>query len=576
MDAEIREWVERKFRVPESRANKVTTLADAVERFVRPGDTVQLGVTHVRTSPAVFEIVRRFYGSEPGFTFAAVSFSTPFSPLVQAGLARKIVTSWAGDSYITPGPNAACTRAWDAGVIFEHWSIMTFAQRLDAGARGVGWTSTRSLRGSDMERNDGVRVMEDGTVLIPALTPDVAIFHAPAADEHGNVLFSPPLFENVHGALAARRGAIVTVEKIVDTAYVREHAHRGHLPATAVAAVVEAPYGAHPGGVRPAGLDGIRSYGEDYEFWMDMRRQTKDPADFDAWIKEWILEPGSHEAYVEKLGRDRLARLEARARSEGWREDLPVALEGVALDDPPNAIETAIVGAAREVARAIRENGYTHVLAGAGMANLAAWQAAYALAESGVVVDLVAEMGLAGYWPVPGEPFIFNHRNFPRCTMLADIETALGVLIGGARARSIAVLGAAQVDKAGNINSTLIPGKQLLMGSGGANDVITAGSESLVVVTHDRARLLDRVPYVTGPGDRVQTLVTTLGVMRKDDGEFVLTGVFGEDVDATVRECVERTGWKLRVARDVARLEPPARDEVRMLRVMDPKGWFRS
>src|SRR5438132_1481769 len=83
---------------------------------------------------------------------------------------------------------------------------------LAAGARGLGWTTTRSLAGSTMETDNAglIRRLEDGTVAIRALVPDVSIFHAPAADAHGNVLVAPPLMENLSGALAARRGAIVT------------------------------------------------------------------------------------------------------------------------------------------------------------------------------------------------------------------------------------------------------------------------------------------------------------------------------------------------------------------------------
>src|SRR5205823_1683472 len=97
------------------------------------------------------------------------------------------------------------------------------------------------------------------------------------------------------------------------------------------------------------------------------------------------------------------------------------------------------------LADAVKKSAHQTMLAGAGMANLAAWLAAYSLADEGIIVDLIAEMGLVGYWPRPGEPILFNQRNFPTCTMLSDIDTTLAVLIGGGRARSIGALGAAQV-----------------------------------------------------------------------------------------------------------------------------------
>ena len=575
---EMNEWIERRFAVPRSGRDKVRSLADAVAEGVKPGDALHLGMTHTRGSAANWEVLRQFHGTDPGFTMLGVQFSTPYSPLLHAGLARTIVTSWAGDSYYTPGPNPVYQRAWKEGVSFEHWSILTFPQRLAAAARGLEWTTTRSLVGSSMEEDNAehIRALEDGTLAIRALVPDVSIFHAPAADPQGNVLVSPPLMENLSGALAARRGAIVTVDKIVEPDVVREHAHLTRLPASAVRAVVEAPLGGHPGGLRPAGIAGIDAYGEDYEFWVEIRRAAKDPAAMDTWIKEWVLGCDTHARYLERLGEDRIALLRRRARPELWREELEVLLPEVNLDEPPNAIETAIVAASRAAKDRIRDVKATAMLAGAGMANLAAWLAAYDLAEEGVLVDLVAEMGLVGYWPRPGEPMLFNQRNFPTCTMLADIDTTLAIIIGGANARSVGSLGAAQVDKHGNINSTLIPGEMLLMGSGGANDVATCATESVVTVAQDRSRFLERVPYITAPGARVTRLVSTLGVYEKDQGEFVLTGVFDADATKAAGECRERCGWDLKVARDVKTLDPPTTEEVRTLRVMDPRGWFRN
>ena len=575
---ELREWIERRFAVPRPATDKVRTLSEAVADGVKPFDALHLGMTHTRGSAGVWEVLRQFHGTEPGFTLLGVQVSSGYSPLVHAGLARKIITSWAGDSYYSPGPNGAYQRAWESGVDFEHWSILTFAQRLAAGARGLEWTTTRSLAGSNMETDnaDNVRRLDDGTIAIRALVPDVSIYHAPAADAQGNVLVAPPLMENLSGALAARRGAIVTVDKIVDSDLVREHADLVRVPASAVRAVVEAPLGGHPGGLRPAGIPGVEGYGEDYEFWVEIRKAAKDPGAMDAWIKEWVLDADTHERYLERLGADRIARLRTRAEPGSWRQELDAMLPTLDLDAPPNAIETAIVAASRQLKDRIKGVDGTAMLAGAGMANLAAWLAAYDLAEEGIVVDLVAEMGLVGYWPRPGEPMLFNQRNFPSCTMLADIDTTLAILIGGGTARSVGSLGAAQVDRHGNINSTLIPGETLLMGSGGANDVATCATESVVVVTQLKERFLDKVPYITGPGERITRLVSTLGVYEKDQGEFVLTGVFDADTDAAAKECVQRCGWDLRVARELRTLDPPTTEEIRTLRLFDPHGWFRE
>ncbi|MHB8511812.1 MAG: CoA-transferase [Actinomycetota bacterium] len=556
--------------------SKLMSLQDAVSRFVKPGDKIHLGVTHARGTALAWELVRQFYRTDPGFELHAVAMSTPMAPLVHAGLAKKVVTSWAGDSYYTPGPDAIYQRAWKSGdVEFSHWTILSYVQRLAAAARGLEWTTTRSIIGSTMQEDNAAdfKVLEDGTGLARALHPDVSIFHAPAADESGSVLMVPPLMESTYGALAAKRGAIITVEKIVDASFIREHAHLTRIPSSAVLAVVEAPMGAHPGGIFTRGLDGIEPYGEDYDFWYDIRTAAKDPAMMDAWMKEWILEPRTQMEYLGKLGADRIALLKERA-SGNVPSDVIEALSKVDLDAPANEMERAIVAMSRSLTSVIRENGYRTMLAGAGMANIAAWMSARTLTEEGLSIDLAAEMGLVGYQPAEGEPFIFNHRNFPACTMLADIDWTLSILVGGGTARSIGALGAAQVDMHGNLNSTMIPGKLFLMGSGGANDVATCATETVVVVTQSRERMLEHVDYITCPGARVTGLVTTHGIYRKDQGELVLTDVF--DPSDGVKQCIETCGWPLKVARSVNVIDPPTHSELTVLRNMDPNGWFRN
>src|SRR5437763_528457 len=242
MDPVASELLEKRFRIPPSNEDKTMSLRDAVERFVRAGDSIHLGLTHTRGGVAAWEVLRRFHGADPRFTLLAVQATTPVTPLVHAGLVRKVVTSWAGDSYYAPGPSPVYQRAWQDGVEFEHWSILTYVQRLAAGARGLSWTTTRSLAGSSMARDNraAYREWEPGLGMISALVPDVSVIHAVAADRAGNVVLTPPLMENVYGALAARRGAIVTVERIGDAAVIREHGHLVRLPSSAGAAGGEA------------------------------------------------------------------------------------------------------------------------------------------------------------------------------------------------------------------------------------------------------------------------------------------------------------------------------------------------
>src|SRR5206468_10086113 len=63
MDPDVESLLEGRFRIPEPTEDKTTSLSDAVERFVRPGDTIHLGLTHTRGGVALWEILRRFHGT---------------------------------------------------------------------------------------------------------------------------------------------------------------------------------------------------------------------------------------------------------------------------------------------------------------------------------------------------------------------------------------------------------------------------------------------------------------------------------------------------------------------------------
>ena len=550
-------------------ADRRASLADAVATHVRPGDALHLAVGHTRWSAAAREIVRQWWGRDPGFTLVMLSLSSLGALFFRGGLVRHVITGYSGDTFPNFTPNPVFVRAYEAGeVTVEHWSFLAFAQRLEAAARGLPAITTRSIAGSSMADNDGFALAASpfGEVgLLAPLVPDVAVLHAPVADRDGNVAVEPPLLEGTWGALAARRGAIVTVERVVDD--LRPWSHLVRIPGHRVLAVVEAPFGAHPGGifVRDLPVDG---YGEDYEFWMQARDATRSDA-YDEWIDRWVLDVADQETYLDRLGGERRDRLRARAAPDSWQaDDQPV-------DDTTaaNRWEQAAVYAARHVAERVRAIGADAVLAGAGVANLAAWVGVGLAREEAAEVTLTAEIGMWGYEPVPADPFVLNHRNFWRSTLLTDASTVLGGLVASPGTTTLACLGAAQIDRHGNVNTTRTADGRFLVGSGGGNDVASVATEVVVVATLHPERTPATLGYVTSPGDAVGALVTDLGILERDaTGELVLsavpTGPGG--VDAAVAAC----GWDLRVASSVRELSPPTPAELGALRRFDPEGFL--
>ena len=123
----------------------------------------------------------------------------------------------------------------------------------------------------------------------------------------------------------------------------------------------------------------------------------------------------------------------------------------------------------------------------------------------------------------------------------------------------------------------MIPGGPFLVGSGGGNDVASGCSDAVIVATLTPARTPEKLGYVTSPGDRVTAVATDLGLLEKADGdELVLTAVtpgpssLGARIEAAQAAC----GWGLKVAGEVAELQPPTSEEILALRSWDPHGWF--
>ncbi|MCU1463125.1 MAG: putative glutaconate CoA-transferase [Acidimicrobiales bacterium] len=552
---------------------KQMELSEAVRANVRPGDSVHLVVGHSRWSAASYELVRQTWGTDPEFTLVMLSLSSLGALFFRGGLVRRVITAYSGDSFPTYTPNPIYQEAYQSGrVEVEHWSILTFQQRLEAAARGLPAMVTGSLAGSSMAANADFHEVDTpaGRVgLVTALQPDVAIMHGVVADRDGNVAVNAPLLEGVWGALAAKRGVVATVERIVDD--LTHVADRVVIPSHRVLAVVEAPFGAHPGGLFARGLP-ASGYGEDIDFWVSARDAGR--RDFDEWAREWVLDVGGHEAYLAKLGQPRLHRLQARTDPHSWREDEEA--HPVDAGAPITAWETAAVVGVRLLRERIAAVGADAVLAGAGVANLSAWVGVMAARADRHPVVLTAELGMWDYTPTPADPYIFNHRSFPTAGGLSDASRVLGLMIGGHGTRVIGCLGAAQVDRFGNINSTDIPGRSFLVGSGGANDVASRATECLVVTQARPHRMPADVGYVTAPGTRVQTVVTDLGVFRKRDGELWLTAVPAGDgpVDQRVKAVAAAVGWELKVDRHIEQLAPVTLPEVLALRRYDPERLF--
>jgi glutaconate CoA-transferase subunit B len=148
----------------------------------------------------------------------------------------------------------------------------------------------------------------------------------------------------------------------------------------------------------------------------------------------------------------------------------------------------------------------------------------------------------------------------------------------------VGFLSGAQIDRFGNINSTVIGDyetpKVRLPGAGGAPEIAASCREVMVMLRQSPRAFVERVDFVSsmgyghGPGDRERlglrgagprTVVTDVGILRPDPRTCELTLVALQP-GATAEQAREATGWSLAVADDIEKLEPPTADELSVLR----------
>jgi acyl CoA:acetate/3-ketoacid CoA transferase alpha subunit len=567
--------------------NKLQTLEQAVRLHVSPGDTLYFGGSMGRANAALFEVTRQFWGQSPAFILAVAGAVMQYLPLVHGKLVSKIITSFAGSNYPTPAPHPIYMRAESSGeVVFEHWSMMSMVQRLMAAALNLPFFPTNSLIGSDLYRDleaagHIARVVDPfgsgDTAVVPPLAPDVTFVHALACDPAGNAIICPPHYDGKWAALAAKRAVVVTAEKIVDQQFIRDHANFVELPSMVVKAVCHTPFGSHPNMMPSMKVEGIGGYVDDDLALRELRAASRSADSLDAWCEQWILGCADHDEYLRRVGRERLHALRGATDPQAWRADLP-AFWNKQEGQPLSQSERHVALATRYIMRRLARRDLTAILAGIGVSSLAAWSAAAKLRDTDVDIPLMSEVGMVGYIPSPASPFLFGYPNIVTSSSLSDILVVLGAYTGGGNNQTLGVLGAAQVDKNGNINSSVLKGRRIV-GSGGANDIATNAREVIVTVDDVEGRLVDAVEYVTSPGARVSAIVTPNAVFERGSGGiFELAVVMQTSAAASVPDLVthvrQRCGWDFRVREDLL-VEPDANaEELLLARLFDAQEYI--
>lgn len=556
---------------------KLTDLREAVAQYVKPGMKLHLAAGIGGPSAAICEIIRQFQGKNPGFTLIQSTVTGHALNLVHCKLVKKLVCSVCANISATGRPSKIIQSACETEQIeMENWTLNSLQQRLMAGAMGVPFMPTRSLIGSSIAEDNAssFKTMEDpfgsGTNvgLASALLPDISIIHGVAADIEGNTIMAAPYGEDLWGAMASRGGTIVTAEKIVPTEFIKKYAALVKIPSYAVNAVVPAPFGLHPFSLANPGISDIEPYEKDEDFLDTLYEASGNEATLNEWISEWILGCENHEDYLGKLGGKRITVLKEKAK-EVKNEALPAVSPEHPEDANYKPKEMMLIALAREILNSVNKRGHKIVLAGAGLAATAAFLAYYSLKSSGF--ELGTGNGQIGYKPVPGEPILASEMGVRRSKMLTDTILMQGVFVGGENNKCLSILGAGQMDKRGNINSTKTSDGKFLVGSGGANDALNA-REAILCLKQTKDRFVDKLAYVTGRGNAVTTVVSTMGVLKKPgpQDELQLVACFPnarlQSLDERIQEIRNNCGWDLKTAPVVEEVTRPSPEELRLLR----------
>ena len=274
---------------------------DAVARFVPDGASVCLGTALEALIPfaAGHELIRQ---RRRDLTLVGPISDILFDQLVAAGCVRRIQAAWVGN--VSGGLGHNYRRAVERGIPHpievEDHSNLTIATALQAGAMGAPYVPTRSLLGTGLlDSNPSFKQARDPfsgdpVVLIPALSPDVAILHVQRADLEGHAHCWGTLGITRQAALAAKR-VIIVAEEIRSRELILSDPGLVLAPALKVAAVVHEPFGAYPSPVQGC-------YRRGHDFFHRYHEESRTEEGTRAWLDRWVYGVTDWKGFLGRLG----------------------------------------------------------------------------------------------------------------------------------------------------------------------------------------------------------------------------------------------------------------------------------
>jgi glutaconate CoA-transferase subunit A len=277
---------------------KVVSAAEAV-KAIRPGSSLVIGGNTIRRHPMVLirEIARQRITNLTIYAWVA---GIDVDLLVGACCVRRVEGAYVGMGSFGLAPNMR-RAVEEERIEIEDFSETSMIARLRAAGMGLPFLTTRVLAGTSMaEFASHAKLITcpftgEKLYAVAAARADVALLHGYYSDEYGNV--QCPMVRNTDDIdiIMAKSAdtVIVSVEQIVNPQTVLNAPLQTYIPHNWVSAVVEAPYGAHPGS-----CDGM--YDVDVHHFERYMEAGKSAASFEAYLEGFVYGTKDHWEYLEK------------------------------------------------------------------------------------------------------------------------------------------------------------------------------------------------------------------------------------------------------------------------------------
>jgi acyl CoA:acetate/3-ketoacid CoA transferase alpha subunit len=287
---------------------KIMSEHEAVKKFIHEGDYIGTELYGFVRCP--MSIAREIVRQKIGHLQVAGQGIMEVDILIAAGLVDKIDLTYLG--YEVYGLSNVLRRAAQSGRLkINEWSNAALAWRLKAAALGVPFLPVRVMLGTDTFRYSAAKVVKcpftgEKVLLLPATMLDAGIIHVHRADQYGNCQLDGIAGFAFELARASRR-LIISAEEIIPTEEIRKYPERTLIPWYLVDAVVEAPFGSHPGEMP-------------YCYWRDEEHlswyvtASKEEETTQEYLQKWILGVPSHEEYLELVGKETLDMVKRKAK----------------------------------------------------------------------------------------------------------------------------------------------------------------------------------------------------------------------------------------------------------------------